>query len=221
MGGIFGVASKNSCTLDLFFGVDYHSHLGTKRGGMAVYGDQGFARSIHNIENTPFRTKFDGELEELKGCLGIGCISDNEPQPLLIESHLGSFAITTVGKITNKKELIKAAYENGHIHFMGMSGGHINSTELVAALINQKSTLTEGLQYAQDRIEGSMTILLLTSEGIYASRDKYGRTPIVIGKKEDAVCASFESFAYINLGYTDYKELGPGEIVFIDRKSVV
>ena len=220
MGGIFGVASKNSCTLDLFFGVDYHSHLGTKRGGMAVYGDQGFARSIHNIENTPFRTKFDGELEELKGCLGIGCISDNEPQPLLIESHLGSFAITTVGKITNKKELIKAAYENGHIHFMGMSGGHINSTELVAALINQKSTLTEGLQYAQDRIEGSMTILLLTSEGIYASRDKYGRTPIVIGKKEDAVCASFESFAYINLGYTDYKELGPGEIVFITPEGV-
>lgn len=220
MGGIFGVASKNSCTLDLFFGVDYHSHLGTKRGGMAVYGDQGFTRSIHNIENTPFRTKFDGELEELKGCLGIGCISDNEPQPLLIESHLGSFAITTVGKITNKKELIKAAYENGHIHFMGMSGGHINSTELVAALINQKSTLTEGLQYAQDRIEGSMTILLLTSEGIYASRDKYGRTPIVIGKKEDAVCASFESFAYINLGYTDYKELGPGEIVFITPEGV-
>ena len=220
MGGIFGVASKNSCTLDLFFGVDYHSHLGTKRGGMAVYGDQGFARSIHNIENTPFRTKFDGELEELKGCLGIGCISDNEPQPLLIESHLGSFAITTVGKITNKKELIKAAYENGHIHFMGMSGGHINSTELVAALINQKSTLTEGLQDAQDRIEGSMTILLLTSEGIYASRDKYGRTPIVIGKKEDAVCVSFESFAYINLGYTDYKELGPGEIVFITPEGV-
>ena len=220
MGGIFGVASKNSCTLDLFFGVDYHSHLGTKRGGMAVYGDQGFTRSIHNIENTPFRTKFDGELEELNGCLGIGCISDNEPQPLLIESHLGSFAITTVGKITNKKELIKAAYENGHIHFMGMSGGHINSTELVAALINQKSTLTEGLQYAQDRIEGSMTILLLTSEGIYASRDKYGRTPIVIGKKEDAVCASFESFAYINLGYTDYKELGPGEIVFITPEGV-
>ena len=138
----------------------------------------------------------------------------------MIESHLGSFAITTVGKITNKKELIKAAYENGHIHFMGMSGGHINSTELVAALINQKSTLTEGLQYAQDRIEGSMTILLLTSEGIYASRDKYGRTPIVIGKKEDAVCASFESFAYINLGYTDYKELGPGEIVFITPEGV-
>ena len=142
MGGIFGVASKNSCTLDLFFGVDYHSHLGTKRGGMAVYGSQGFTRSIHNIENTPFRTKFDGDLDELEGTSGIGCISDNEPQPLLIQSHLGSFAITTVGKINNQDDLIRSAYENGHIHFMEMSGGRINSTELVAALINQKSSIT-------------------------------------------------------------------------------
>lgn len=220
MGGIFGVASKNSCTLDLFFGVDYHSHLGTKRGGMAVYGEQGFTRSIHNIENTPFRTKFDRDLEELEGRIGIGCISDNEPQPLLIQSHLGSFAITTVGKINNEKELVKETYENGHIHFMEMSRGKINATELVAALINQKATITEGLTYAQDKIEGSMTILLLTPSGIYASRDKYGRTPIVIGKKEDAVCASFESFAYINLGYTDYKELGPGEIVYITPEGV-
>lgn len=220
MGGIFGVASKNSCTLDLFFGVDYHSHLGTKRGGMAVYGEQGFTRSIHNIENSPFRTKFDGDLEELEGFLGIGCISDNEPQPLLIQSHLGSFAITTVGKINNMDELVQDAYTNGHIHFMEMSHGRINATELVAALINQKSTLVEGLLYAQDRIEGSMTILLLTPEGIYASRDKYGRTPIVIGKKADAFCASFESFAYINLGYSDYKELGPGEIVFMTPEHV-
>ena len=220
MGGIFGVASKNSCTLDLFFGVDYHSHLGTKRGGMAVYGEQGFTRSIHNIENSPFRTKFDGDLDELEGYLGIGCISDNEPQPLLIQSHLGSFAITTVGKINNMDELVQSAYANGHIHFMEMSHGRINATELVAALINQKPTLVEGLLYAQDRIEGSMTILLLTPEGIYASRDKYGRTPIVIGKKEDAFCASFESFAFINLGYSDYRELGPGEIVFITPGSV-
>lgn len=221
MGGIFGVASKNSCTLDLFFGVDYHSHLGTKRGGMAVYDkSQGFTRAIHNIENSPFRTKFDRDLDELQGTLGIGCISDNEPQPLLIQSHLGSFAITTVGKINNEKELIDDAYKNGHIHFMEMSRGRINATELVAALINQKATLTEGLLYAQDKIQGSMTILLLTPEGIYASRDKYGRTPIVIGKKEDAFCASFESFAYINLGYTDYKELGPGEIVFITPEEV-
>ena len=208
MGGIFGVVSKNSCTLDLFFGVDYHSHLGTKRGGMAVYGEQGFARSIHNIENSPFRTKFDGDLNELEGYFGIGCISDNEPQPLLIQSHLGSFAITTVGKINNQDELIQEAYRNGHIHFMEMSHGRINSTELVAALINQKSSLVEGLLYAQERIEGSMTILLLTPKGIYASRDRYGRTPVVIGKKEDAFCASFESFAFINLGYSDYKELG-------------
>lgn len=220
MGGIFGVASKNSCTLDLFFGVDYHSHLGTKRGGMAVYGEQGFSRSIHNIENSPFRTKFDGDLDELEGYLGIGCISDNEPQPLLIQSHLGSFAITTVGKINNMDELVQNAYENGHIHFMEMSHGRINATELVAALINQKPTLVEGLLYAQDKIEGSMTILLLTPEGIYASRDKYGRTPIVIGQKEDAFCASFESFAFINLGFTDCRELGPGEIVFITPESV-
>ena len=220
MGGIFGVASKNSCTLDLFFGVDYHSHLGTKRGGMAVYGSQGFTRSIHNIENTPFRTKFDGDLDELEGTLGIGCISDTEPQPLLIQSHLGSFAITTVVKINNEAELVASAYENGHIHFMEMSHGRINATELAAALINQKSTLVEGLLYAQEKIEGSMSILLLTPEGIYASRDKFGRTPIVIGRKEDAYCASFESFAYINLGYTDYKELGPGEIVYMTPESV-
>ena len=219
MGGIFGVASKNSCTLDLFFGVDYHSHLGTKRGGMAVYGSQGFTRSIHNIENTPFRTKFDGDLDELEGTLGIGCISDTEPQPLLIQSHLGSFAITTVGKINNEAELVASAYENGHMHFMEMSHGRINATELAAALINQKSTLVEGLLYAQEKIEGSMSILLLTPEGIYASRDKFGRTPIVIGRKEDAYCASFESFAYINLGYTDYKELGPGEIVYMTPES--
>lgn len=220
MGGIFGVASKRSCTLDLFFGVDYHSHLGTKRGGMAVHGKHGFLRSIHNIENSPFRTKFDGDLDELEGNIGIGCISDNEPQPLLIQSHLGSFAITTVGKINNEDELIRDAFENGHIHFMEMSNGRINATELVAALINQQSSLVEGLRYAQDRIDGSMTILLLTAEGIYASRDRYGRTPIMIGKKEDAYCASFESFAYINLGYTDHSELGPGEIVLITPEGV-
>lgn len=220
MGGIFGVASKNSCTLDLFFGVDYHSHLGTKRGGMAVYGPNGFARSIHNIENSPFRTKFDGDLEELEGSIGIGCISDNEPQPLLIQSHLGSFAITTVGKINNHQALVERAYKNGHIHFLEMSGGRINPTELTAALINQKSTITEGLLYAQEQIEGSMSILILTPEGIYASRDRMGRTPIMVGYKEDGFCVSFESFAYINLGYSDYKELGPGEVVYITPESV-
>ena len=158
-------------------------------------------------------------MDELEGTLGIGCISDNELQPLLIQSHLGSFAITTVGKINNEAELVASAYENGHIHFMEMSHGRINATELVAALINQKSTLVEGLLYAQEKIECSMSILLLTPEGIYASRDKFGRTPIVIGRKEDAYCASFESFAYINLGYTDYKELGPGEIVYMTPES--
>lgn len=221
MGGIFGVVSKNNCTLDLFFGVDYHSHLGTRRGGMAVYDKKlGFSRAIHNIENSPFRTKFDGDLHELQGTSGIGCISDNEPQPLLIQSHLGSFAITTVGKINNEEELIRDAFENGHIHFMEMSGGRINATELTAALINQKASLVEGLLYAQEKIKGSMTILILTPEGIYASRDRYGRTPVIIGKKEDAFCASFESFAYINLGYHDYRELGPGEIVRIHPDGV-
>lgn len=220
MGGFFGVASKTNCSLDLFFGVDYHSHLGTKRGGMAVYGSTGFHRSIHNIENSPFRTKFEKDLDELEGNLGIGCISDMDPQPLLIQSHLGSYAITTVGKINNQEQLVQEAYESGHIHFMEMSGGKINSTELVAALINQSSSLLEGLLYAQDKIDGSMTILLLTPEGIYASRDKMGRTPVILGKKESAYCVSFESFAYLNLGYSDFSELGPGEIVLVTPDGV-
>ena len=220
MGGFFGVTSKNDCVMDLFFGTDYHSHLGTRRGGMAVYGPDGFQRSIHNIENSPFRTKFDRDLLELKGRSGIGSISDNEPQPLLMQSHLGSYAIVTVGKINNEQELINHAFENGHIHFMEMSGGRINATELTASLINQKQSLVDGLLYAQEMIQGSMSILLLTPEGIYASRDKYGRTPVVVGKKEDACCVSFESFAYINLGYHDCYELGPGEIVLVNANGV-
>ena len=215
MGGIFGVVSKTSCVMDLFFGTDYHSHLGTRRGGMAVYGPNGFQRSIHNIQNSPFRTKFERDVEELEGNLGIGSISDTDPQPLLIQSHLGSYAIATVGKINNEDELVQKAYENGHIHFLEMSGGRINVSELVAALINQKDSLVEGLLYAQEMISGSMTILLLAPEGIYASRDRYGRTPLIIGKRDDAFCVSFESFAYINLGYKDYSELGPGEIVLV------
>lgn len=220
MGGFFGVASKTNCTLELFFGVDYHSHLGTRRGGMAVYGPNGFNRSIHNIENSPFRTKFDRDLDELSGNMGIGCISDMEPQPLLIQSHLGSYAITTVGKMANADELVREAYENGHIHFLEMSGGKINATELVAAIINQSESLVDGLLLAQEKIKGSMSILLLTPEGIYISRDKMGRTPVVIGRKKDAFCASFESFAYINLGYSDYRELGPGEIVLMTPEKV-
>ena len=215
MGGIFGVVSKTSCVMDLFFGTDYHSHLGTRRGGMAVYGPNGFQRSIHNIQNSPFRTKFERDVEELEGNLGIGSISDTDPQPLLIQSHLGSYAIATVGKINNEEELVQKAYENGHIHFLEMSGGRINATELVAALINQKESLVEGLLYAQEMIDGSMSILLLAPEGIYASRDRLGRTPLIIGRRDDAFCVSFESFAYINLGYRDYSELGPGEIVLI------
>ena len=220
MGGFFAVASKESCVLDLFYGTDYHSHLGTRRGGMAVHGESGFSRAIHNIQNSPFRTKFERDVEELEGNLGIGCISDFEPQPLLVHSHLGSFSITTVGKINNSDELVKECFESGHTHFLEMSGGTINPTEITAALINKKSSLVEGLRYAQERIKGSMTILLLTPTGIYAARDKVGRTPVIIGKKENAYCASFESFAYLNLGYEDCKELGPGEIVFMTPEGV-
>lgn len=220
MGGIFGVASKSNCVLDLFFGIDYHSHLGTRRGGMAVYGPKGFNRAIHNIENSPFRTKFERDVEELEGNLGIGCISDNEPQPLLVQSHLGSFAVTTVGKINNMDQLIEHSYKNGCTHFLEMSGGGVNPTEMVASLINQKSTLVEGIRYAQEMIDGSMTLLVMTPKGIYAARDRLGRTPLIIGRKNDAYCASFESFAYINLGYEDYHELGPGEIVYITPEGM-
>ena len=220
MGGFFAVASKESCIMDLFFGTDYHSHLGTKRGGMAVYGPNGFGRSIHNIQNSPFRTKFEHDVEELEGNLGIGCISDFEPQPLLVHSHLGSFAITTVGRINNVDELVKDCFEFGHTHFLEMSGGSINPTEITAALINQKATIAEGLANVQEKVKGSMTVIVLTPEGIYASRDRLGRTPVIIGKKENAFCASFESFAYLNLGYQDYKELGPGEIVYFTPDEI-
>ena len=220
MGGIFGVASKNNCVFDLFFGIDYHSHLGTRRGGMAVHGEKGFDRSIHNIENSPFRTKFEHDVDELEGNLGIGCISDSEPQPLLVHSHLGSFAITTVGKINNQEELVKQAFENGRAHFLEMSGGGVNATELVAALINEKPSISEGLRFAQEVIDGSMTLMVMTEHGIFAARDRLGRTPLFIGEKEDAHCISFEDFAYVNLGYKTCKELGPGEVVFVRPDSV-
>ena len=220
MGGFFGVASKDNCVLELFYGTDYHSHLGTRRGGMAVCGERGFQRAIHNIENSPFRTKFEKDADEMEGNLGIGCISDYEPQPLLIQSHLGSFAITTVGKINNESELLSYVYENGNTHFQEMSGSQVNATELAAALICKKDRIVEGIRYVQQIVKGSMTMLVMTKEGIYAARDYYGRTPVVIGQKEDGYCASFESFAYINLGYTDYKELGPAEIVYITPDSV-
>lgn len=221
MGGFFAVASKNDCVFDLFFGVDYHSHLGTRRGGMAVYGKKGFDRAIHNIENSPFRTKFEKDANEMKGYMGIGCISDYEPQPLLIRSHHGTYVITTVGKINNMDEITNELFKSGHTHFMEMTSGEINATELVATLINQKENIVEGIQYAQDRIDGSLTLMILTPKGVYIARDRLGRTPVALGKKEDAYCASFESFAYLNLGYEDYRELGPGEIAVMTPEGVV
>ena len=221
MGGFFAVASKQDCVFDLFFGTDYHSHLGTRRGGMAVCGRDGFDRAIHNIENSPFRTKFEKEANEMKGYMGIGCISDYEPQPLLIRSHHGTYVISTVGKINNMEELENELFRSGHTHFMEMTTGEINATELVATLINQKESIVDGIQYAQEKIDGSLTIQLLTPKGIYLARDKMGRTPVAIGRKEGAFCASFESFAYLNLGYEEYRELGPGEIVVMTPEAVV
>ena len=221
MGGFFGVASKEDCVFDLFFGTDYHSHLGTRRAGMAVYSrDYGFDRAIHNIENAPFRTKFDREANEMKGNIGIGSISDYEPQPLIVRSHHGTYSIATVGKINNTDDILSKLLFSSHMHFLEMSGGTINATELVATIINQKENLIEGIQYAQEIIDGSMTILLMTPKGIYPARDRLGRTPVAIGKKDNAYCVSFESFAYLNLGYTNVRELGPGEIAIITPEGV-
>ena len=219
MGGFFGVASKENCNFDLFFGTDYQSHLGTRRAGMAVYGENGFQKSIHNIENSPFRTKFDKELDSLNGNYGIGCISDYEAQPILVRSHHGTYAITTVSKINNSKELVDEIVAN-RTHFFEMANGEINATELIAALINQKDNFIEGIRYAQERVDGSVSMLILTEKGIYAARDKRGRTPVVLGKKEGANCECFESFSYLNLGYQDHRELGPGEIVVFDENQV-
>ncbi len=216
MGGFFGVASKDDCMFDLFFGTDYHSHLGTRRAGMAVYDrEKGFDRAIHNIENSPFRTKFDKDVSEMPGRWGIGTISDYEPQPLIVRSHHGTYAIVTVGKINNTQAIVDKLFANGHSHFLEMSGGEVNATELVAAVINQKENLIEGVRYAQETIEGSMTMLILTPQGIVAARDRLGRTPVSVGIKDGACCVSFEGFAYLNLGYTQKRELGPGEIAMI------
>mgnify|MGYP004554051311 CR=1 FL=1 len=220
MSGFFGVVSKKDCVFDLFFGIDYHSHLGTRRGGMTVLGENGFNRSIHNIENSPFRTKFEHDVLDMKGNSGIGCISDFEPQPLIVKSHHGTYAITTISKINNSRELEKKLFDDGNSHFLEMSGGDINPTELVAALINQKENLIDGIQYALEMIDGSLTLMLLNDKGIYVARDKYGRTPAVIGRNDDGYCVSFEAFAYLNLGYTNYKELGPGEIDIVTADCV-
>ena len=221
MGGFFGAISQRDCVLDIFFGVDYHSHLGTRRGGMVIYDrETGFQRQIHSIENTPFRTKFEADLPDFHGCSGIGCISDSDPQPLLVRSHLGLYAITTVGRINNAEQLV-ADYFSDHGHqFMAQSSGQINATELTAALINQKDSLLEGIRYAQETIDGSASILLLTPEGILAARDKWGRLPVLVGRNGQGCCVSFESFAYQKLGYQTVYELGPREIVRITAEGV-
>ena len=216
MGGFFGAISRRDCVLDVFFGTDYHSHLGTRRGGMAIYDPAaGFQRQIHNIENTPFRTKFEADLTEFHGCSGIGCISDTDPQPLLVRSHLGLYAITTVGIINNADALVEKYFSHHGHQFMAQSNGKVNESELIAALINQADSLVDGIRHAQDLIDGSATILLLTPDGIIAARDKLGRLPVLIGRNEDGCCVSFESFAYQKLGYQTTYELGPREIVKI------
>ena len=216
MGGFFGAALREDVVFDLFYGTDYHSHLGTRRAGMAVYcSEKGFDRAIHNIENSNFRPKFEKDLTKMKGHLGIGCISDYEPQPLIVRSHHGTYAITTVGKINNIRELTDMLFSGTHSHFLEMSGGDINPTEMVASLINQKKDILEGIKYVQDMVEGSMTFLIMTPKGIYASRDKWGRTPCVIGKKDTGYCVCFERFSFHNLGYTPARELGTSEVHFI------
>ena len=217
MGGFFGAVSSRDVVMDVFFGTDYHSHLGTRYGGMAIWNPkEGCKREIHSIKNTPFRTKFENDLSEFSGSSGIGCISDSDPQPLLVRSHLGLYTITTVGIINNAEKLIDTYFaDHGH-QFMAMSSGKVNVTELVAALINEKETLTEGILHAQDVIDGAMSVLLMTNNGeIIAARDRFGRLPVLLGKDSEGFCVSFESFAYHKLGYHDAYELGPGEIVRI------
>ena len=222
MGGFFGATSRRNCVLDVFFGTDYHSHLGTRRGGMAAFDpEKGLQREIHNIENSPFRTKFQRILEEMTGTAAIGCISDTDPQPILIRSNLGCYAICTIGIINNSEQLINQYLTFSGGHFEGMSGGKINANELIAALIDQKSSFTEGIRFAQEMVDGTASILILREGGhIIAARDKMGRLPIVIEKKEDAYCATFEDYAGEKLGYEIVRELGPGEIVEISPDGI-
>ncbi len=222
MGGFFGAVSREDCMLDVFFGTDYHSHLGTRRGGLAAYDkDIGLQREIHNIENSPFRTKFENIFEEMRGTSAIGCISDTDPQPLLIRSKLGTYAICIVGRINNKDELMDRYFTQRGGHFDAMTGGKINSTELVAALINQCDTFAEGIRFAQESIKGTASILILKDDGhIIAARDRVGRLPVLIGRGEDGYCVSFESFAYKKLEYEDDRELGPGEVVELTPDGV-
>lgn len=220
MGGFFGAISRKDCKYEVFFGTDYHSHLGTKRGGMAFYDrERGFQRQIHNIENTPFRTKFEDEVNEMSGTAGIGVISDTDPQPLLVRSHLGMFAISNIGIINNAEDIIEKTFAAPGHYFMAMSSGKVNDSELIAALINRCSTLVDGIKYVQQVIEGSCTIMLLAEDGIIVARDKWGRLPIVIGQNENGCCAAMESFACQKLGYVPCYNLGPGEIVKITAKG--
>lgn len=222
MGGFFGAACKHDAIEDVFFGTDYHSHLGTRRGGMAAYDPvKGLQRDIHNIENSPFRTKFEHIFEEMTGTSAIGCISDSDPQPLLIRSALGKFAICTVGIINNSDELIEQYFNASSGHFNAMTGGAVNSTDLAAALISRKGGFVEGIKFLQSIIKGSISLLILKDDGgIIAARDKYGRTPVLVGKNEGGYCVSFESFAYQKLDYEDVCELGPGEIVEITKDGM-
>jgi amidophosphoribosyltransferase len=220
MGGLFGVVSKEDCVLDLFFGIDYHSHLGTVKGGMATIGERGFTRVIHNIQNSPFRTKFENDLDEMAGNSGIGCISDTDSQPLVVKSHLGDYSLCCVGRINNVDELLKQSWSHTGVHLLEGSRGHINSTELVALLIDQCDSFTEGVRRVHELVEGSMSLLILTKDGIIAARDKNGRTPLIIAQKDGAVCAASESFSYLTLGYHTVRELGPGEIVRITPEGV-
>jgi len=220
LGGLFGVVSKEDCVRDVYFGTDYHSHLGTSMGGLAVWTGSSINRSVHNIENTQFRAKFEAELPGIKGKMGIGCISDTEPQPLTVRSHLGNYAISTVGKINNSQEIVDKALAQDNIHFLETCRGAINPTELVSVIIDREESFKAGLLKAQELVEGSCSILLLTPQGIYASRDKLGRTPLIIGKKEGSYCVSFESCTFTNLGYSFEYELGPGEIILLTPEGV-
>ncbi len=218
MGGLFGCTMKTDCTMDLFYGTDYHSHLGTKRGGLAVKNSQGMTKAIKNIENSYFRTKFESELPNFHGKKGIGVISDHDSQPLIVGSHLGTFGIATVGRINNLRELTRSAFRRG-IHFSEVGEDEVNPTECVGMLINQEADFVSGIVSAQAAIRGSCTLLLLTDNGIYAARDRLGRTPLVVGKKEGAYAVTFETTAFFNLGYQTVHYLGPGEIVFITAEG--
>ena len=221
MGGFFGAASKNDCVTDVFFGTDYHSHLGTKRGGMTAYcSELGFQRALHSIENTPFRTKFENDAASMRGNLCMGCISDSDPQPILARSKFGIYAISNIGVISNFNELMNELFDSDYASFETMSSGKVNSSSLIGFLIAHKSSLTEGIRYAQSKIKGTVSLAILTSEGIILARDKHGRLPIIIGKRDDGYCFSLESFAFQKLGYKTYRELEAGEITMIKPDGV-